>query len=98
MNSDDIMSDPAVPANTPSEKPGAAAWNTKKFRDEYEAYKNRLQDQKFSVGESCFPTTAYSERYQNDHNANKRTQTSRLPRPACAAAAPSQEVPQRYWT
>lgn len=48
MNSDEIMSDPAGPSN---ETPGAAAWNTKKFREEYEACKNRLQDQKFSVGE-----------------------------------------------
>lgn len=51
------MSDPAVPANTSTEKDGGAAWNTKKFRDEYEVYKSRLQDQKFSVGESWFSVT-----------------------------------------
>lgn len=55
MNSDDIMSDPAHPLN-PSEpqsaKAAAVVWNTKKFRDEYEMCKSRLQDQKFSVGKS----------------------------------------------
>ncbi|KAK4105603.1 hypothetical protein N658DRAFT_492081 [Parathielavia hyrcaniae] len=29
----------------------AAVWNTKKFRDEYEIHKNRLQDQHFSVAD-----------------------------------------------
>lgn len=55
MNSDDIMSDPAHPMNSSeprSAQAPAVAWNTKKFRDEYEMCKNRLQDQKFSVGTS----------------------------------------------
>ncbi|KAK4241588.1 hypothetical protein C8A03DRAFT_41070 [Achaetomium macrosporum] len=54
MNSDEIMSDPAGPINSSSEsqqQSKAAAWNTKKFREEYETYKNRLQDQKFSVAD-----------------------------------------------
>ncbi|AEO53608.1 hypothetical protein MYCTH_2295168 [Thermothelomyces thermophilus ATCC 42464] len=50
MNSDDLMSDPAHPANHSSDSKGGV-WNTKKFRDEYEMYKNRLQDQRFSVAE-----------------------------------------------
>lgn len=51
MNSDDLMSDPAVPTPSDSTK-GAATpvWNSKKFREEYELYKRRLQHQKFSVG------------------------------------------------
>ena len=53
MNSDDFMSDPAHPMHHPAGAKGAA-WNTQRFRDEYEMYKNRLQDQRFSVGE--FPT------------------------------------------
>ena len=50
MNSDDLMSDPAHPMHHPADSKGAS-WNTQKFRDEYELYKNRLQDQRFSVGE-----------------------------------------------
>ena len=50
MNSDDLMSDPAHPANHPADPKTAGAWNTKKFRDEYEMYKNRLQDKGFTVG------------------------------------------------
>lgn len=62
MNSDEIMSDPAglMKTTSPSDSQSqqqqsktAAAWNTKKFREEYEMYKNRLQDQRFSVGMSC---------------------------------------------
>jgi hypothetical protein len=55
MNSDDIMSDPAHPMNSSeprSTQATSVGWNTKKFRDEYEMYKNRLHDQKFSVGKS----------------------------------------------
>lgn len=48
MNSDEIMSD----APGPSSETGTKAWNTKKFREDYEAHKNRLQDQKFSVGKA----------------------------------------------
>ncbi|KAL2141483.1 hypothetical protein VTI28DRAFT_2357 [Corynascus sepedonium] len=51
MNSDDLMSDPAHPANHPADPKTAGAWNTKKFRDEYEMYKNRLQDKGFTVAE-----------------------------------------------
>ncbi|KAL2180484.1 uncharacterized protein P884DRAFT_327418 [Thermothelomyces heterothallicus CBS 202.75] len=50
MNSDDLMSDPAHPTNHSSDSK-KGVWNTKKFRDEYEMYKNRLQDQRFSVAE-----------------------------------------------
>lgn len=51
MNSDDLMSDPAVPTPSDSTKGAATpAWNSKKFREEYDVYKRRLQDQKFSVG------------------------------------------------
>ncbi|KAL2132520.1 hypothetical protein VTI74DRAFT_3710 [Chaetomium olivicolor] len=51
-SSDEIMSDPAGPMHSSEDqksKPGA--WNTKKFRDEYEMYKNRLQDKSFSSTE-----------------------------------------------
>jgi hypothetical protein len=51
MNSDDLMSDPAAPMSESQQHSSkAAAWNTKKFREEYDMYKNRLQDQKFSMG------------------------------------------------
>lgn len=53
MNSDDLMSDPGQSVNYV--KPGTS-WNTKKFNDEYEAQKHRLQDQRFSVGKSPWPT------------------------------------------
>ena len=33
----------------------AAAWNTKKFRDEYDLAKSRLSDQKFNIGK-CYST------------------------------------------
>jgi hypothetical protein len=53
MNSDDLMSDPAAPMSESHQQSSkASAWNTKKFREEYDMYKNRLQDQKFSVGMS----------------------------------------------
>ncbi|KAH6853886.1 hypothetical protein B0I37DRAFT_410015 [Chaetomium sp. MPI-CAGE-AT-0009] len=47
MNSDDLMSDPGHHANYV--KPGT--WNTKKFNDDYETHKLRLQDQRFSVAD-----------------------------------------------
>lgn len=55
MNSDDLMSDlmsdPPVPTPSDSTKGAVTpAWNSKKFREEYDLYKRRLQDQKFSVG------------------------------------------------
>lgn len=68
MDSDEIMSDLAGPANVTSEdnsetkQGGAAAWNTKKFREEYEHQKNRLQDQDFSVGESWHVITMATQR------------------------------------
>lgn len=46
MNSDDLMSDPGQSVNYV--KP--SNWNTKKFNDEYETQKHRLQDPRFSVG------------------------------------------------
>ncbi|KAG7292940.1 hypothetical protein NEMBOFW57_002985 [Staphylotrichum longicolle] len=56
MNSDDLMSDfmsdPAVPTPSDSTKGAVTpAWNSKKFREEYDLYKRRLQDQKFSVAD-----------------------------------------------
>ncbi|KAL2154718.1 hypothetical protein VTH82DRAFT_3394 [Thermothelomyces myriococcoides] len=50
MNSDDLMSDPVHPMNHSSDSKGGV-WNAKRLRDENEMYKNRLQDQKFSVAE-----------------------------------------------
>ncbi|KAK3300501.1 uncharacterized protein B0H64DRAFT_437665 [Chaetomium fimeti] len=44
MNSDDLMSDPGQHANYV--KPWA--WNNKKYSDDYEAHKVRLQGQRFS--------------------------------------------------
>ncbi|KAL1841627.1 hypothetical protein VTJ49DRAFT_6804 [Mycothermus thermophilus] len=59
MMSDDLMSDPINPAEGPGTSDGkqaakgsaAAAWNTKKFREDYLMAKNKLLDQKFSVSE-----------------------------------------------
>ncbi|KAK4128679.1 hypothetical protein N657DRAFT_676433 [Parathielavia appendiculata] len=53
MNSHEIMSDPAAPMSDSQQQHAskAAAWNTEKFREEYEVYKNRLQDQKFSIAD-----------------------------------------------
>ncbi|KAK3309961.1 uncharacterized protein B0T15DRAFT_19678 [Chaetomium strumarium] len=54
MNSDEIMAEPAGAMNPSSEsqqQSKGAAWNTNKFREEYETYKNRLLDQKFSVAD-----------------------------------------------
>lgn len=53
MNSDDLMSDPVHPMNHSSDSKGGV-WNAKRLRDENEMYKNRLQDQKFSVGKQPF--------------------------------------------
>jgi hypothetical protein len=55
MMSDDLMSDPINPVEETADGkqagkgPAAAAWNTKKFRDEYMMAKNKLLDQKFSI-------------------------------------------------
>jgi hypothetical protein len=55
MMSDDLMSDPINPVEETADGkqagkgPAAAAWNTKKFRDEYVMAKNKLLDQKFSI-------------------------------------------------
>jgi hypothetical protein len=60
MNPDDAMADSQTAEEgashvhlnahqqQPGNKPAVAAWNTKKFRDEYEISKHRLLDQKFS--------------------------------------------------
>jgi hypothetical protein len=58
MNSDDLMSDPGQSVNYV--KPGT--WNTKKFNDEYEAQKHRLQDQRFSVADYPDPLAPRSSR------------------------------------
>ncbi|KAK4116274.1 hypothetical protein N656DRAFT_794597 [Canariomyces notabilis] len=63
MNPDDAMADSQTAEEgashvhlnaqqqQPGNKPAVAAWNTKKFRDEYEISKHRLLDQKFSSTE-----------------------------------------------
>lgn len=105
MNSDDLMSDPAVPTPSDSTKGAATpAWNSKKFREEYDVYKRRLQDQKFSVGKfanlghnsqslSCHKRHA-GPSYGNGVLNLVTRRNSRLPRPAGPAAAASEAVPQ----
>ncbi|KAK4150745.1 hypothetical protein C8A00DRAFT_36642 [Chaetomidium leptoderma] len=85
MNSDDIMSDPANPMKPSSESQqsakAAAAWNTKKFRDEYETYKNRLQDQKFSVADYPDPLSArppHPKQYPKGTNPELERQLQKL--------------------
>ncbi|KAL2261610.1 hypothetical protein VTK26DRAFT_3785 [Humicola hyalothermophila] len=66
MNSDEIMPDAPATSFEDGTKAGAAARNTKKFRDEYEAYKNRLQDQKFSIADypdPLAPRTPHPKQY-----------------------------------
>jgi len=50
---DEVMSDPAQPfAGSSQEQDNSqktASWNTKKFREEYEAARARLADQKFDI-------------------------------------------------
>jgi hypothetical protein len=53
---DEIMSDPAQPFapsqdGDSSQKP--AAWNTKKFREEFDIVKSRLADQNFDISKFC---------------------------------------------
>ncbi|OIW35298.1 hypothetical protein CONLIGDRAFT_627353 [Coniochaeta ligniaria NRRL 30616] len=55
---DELMSDPAQPFGGSqdvdnSQKP--AAWNTKKFREEYEIARSRLSDQKFDITQYADP-------------------------------------------
>ncbi|KAL2023245.1 hypothetical protein VTK56DRAFT_3368 [Thermocarpiscus australiensis] len=56
MNSDEVMTEPAGLANLSSEdgasqQSKAAAMNAKKMREEYDVFKHRLLDQKFSVAD-----------------------------------------------
>lgn len=53
MNSDDLTPDISTTQvdQQPHSAKGPGAWNTKKFRDEYDLYRARLQDQKFSVAD-----------------------------------------------
>ena len=51
---DEVMSDPAQPFAGSQDQDNSqktASWNTKKFREEFEAAKARLADQKFDIGE-----------------------------------------------
>ncbi|KAK0734383.1 hypothetical protein B0T26DRAFT_746300 [Lasiosphaeria miniovina] len=45
------LADVAAAAAAAKAGAGPAAWNTKKFRDEYEMAKTRLSDQKFNIAE-----------------------------------------------
>jgi hypothetical protein len=96
MNSDEIMAEPAGPMNSSSESQqqskAAAAWNTKKFRDEYEAYKNRLLDQKFSVGALCSVIVFMRSHHTMESRCTNESEAADYPDPL----APRPPHPKQY--
>ncbi|KAH6650614.1 hypothetical protein F5144DRAFT_53797 [Chaetomium tenue] len=86
MNSDDLMSDPGQSVNYV--KP--SNWNTKKFNDEYETQKHRLQDQRFSVADypdPLAPRTPHPKQYPRGTNPELESKLQELIAQVKASAA-----------